>query len=676
MKLSFRKTHKSILSFPDIELPNFVVLTGVNGAGKSHLLEAIENGSMQVDDILIDQTRPIRRFDWTNLIPQDTGAFAPYQINQERYGLWNELSQHIKVYRSQISQTLQQLNQFDLDKLSMDEIVNLTSEKLIEKGNTPEEANQVTQTIQNITQNANQNATNAFINNDPINRSRLIGLFQNSTKKPLIAFGEDDFYDYFPRSWQPIDMFQQSFSRLFADYQNNWLKNRIKYTANQDGEPVIFLNDKEFLEKYGEPPWDFVNSILEIANLDFRINQPPKYDDRAYEPILTDRSRNSQVKFNDLSSGERILMSFALCLYYAGDRRQIVDYPKILLFDEIDAPLHPSMTQSLLRTIQDVLVNRHGIKVILTTHSPSTVALSPEESLYAMYKNDQKRIQKTSKDKALSILTNGVPTLSIDYENRRQVFVESHYDVKYYERLYEKCRGYLIPEVSLNFIASGVGGKGNCDQVREVVNQLQTSGNRTVYGIIDWDLTNFGNKRVKILGKEKRYNIENYILDPILIAAFVLREKLIEKSSIELEEHENYTNLGKFDNVRLQKISDFIVKKFQTEILSATEKTQKADDYLKIIIKVRTLIESLSESAPTSCQYLGNQVIDIPKWFLHIQGHELEIILKEIFRELKRFQNESVLKLEIISKVIDDIPSLIPYDFIVLFKEIQDIESE
>ncbi len=103
MRLSFLRVHKSIASFPETELPNFVVLTGVNGAGKSHLLEAIENGSMQIDDIVVNnQTRPIRRFDWTNLIPQDTGAFAPYQITQERYGFWNEFSQYIKEYRPQI----------------------------------------------------------------------------------------------------------------------------------------------------------------------------------------------------------------------------------------------------------------------------------------------------------------------------------------------------------------------------------------------------------------------------------------------------------------------------------------------------------------------------------------------------------------------------------------------
>lgn len=651
MKLSFLKIHKSITSFPELELPDFVVLTGVNGAGKSHLLEAIENGSMRIDDIEVNnQTRPIRRFDWSNLIPQDTGAFAPYQITQEISGLWNEINQYVKEYRPHISQIIQYFNRVDLDKLKPRELIGLTAEELTKTGSSVEQASQIIQAIRDTISNVNQNVTNRFIQNDRVNRQRLIDLFQSNTDIPLVAFDEDDFYEHFPRSWQPVDIFQQSFARLFADYQRNWLTNRLKFVANLEGETVSFLTEEKFLNKYGEPPWSFVNSILETANLDFRINQPPKYEDRPYEPILTDRVRNSQVRFNDLSSGERILMSFALCLYYADDKNKIiVDNPKILLFDEIDAPLHPSMTQSLLRTIQDVLINRRNIKVILTTHSPSTVALAPEQSIYAMYKTEQRRMQKVTKDKALSILTTGVPTLSIDYENRRQVFVESRYDVQFYEKLHEKLKDYLTPEISLNFIASG-GGNGTCDQVKDVVNQLKKGGNRTVYGIIDWDLKNCGNGRVKVLGKETRYSIENYILDPVLIAAFLLREKFIEPIEVGLCERETYVDFGTFDDTQLQQIADFIVEKVKPKIQPEVQ-----DDCLR-------------------CQYLSGKTIKLPTWFLKIQGHQLEQILKDIFPQLKRFNQEAQLKLEIISKVIDDFPSLIPYDILSLLKEVQDVK--
>jgi len=650
MKLTFVKTFKSITFFPEEELPNFVVLTGVNGAGKSHLLEAIENGSAQIDDIVIDaRTKPIRRFDWTNFVPQDTGAFAPYQINQERYGFWNEISNHVKEFRPQLSETLKQFNRQDLMKRTPRELINTTREQLTSTGSTEDEANRILQTIHDTASTLSQSAATRFIQNDPNNRTRLLSLLQDNIKVPLIVLQEDEFYDYFPSSWQPIDMFQQSFSRLFAAYQRNWLTNRMRYVAHADGELISYLTDVEFVDKYGEPPWVFVNTILETANLDFRINEPPKYDDRPYEPILTDRVSGAQIKFGDLSSGERILMSFALCLYYAEDGRQLVDYPKVLLFDEIDAPLHPSMTLSLLRTIQEVLIDRHDIKVILTTHSPSTVALSTEESLYAMYKADQRRFKKTTKDKALAILTTGVPTLSIDYENRRQVFVESRYDVQFYEPIYQKLRAKLIPEISLTFIASGVGGNGSCDQVREVVNQLYRGGSRTVYGIVDWDLANIGNERVKVLGHNKRYSIENYVLDPVLVGAFLLREKWIDRAEIGMDDTESFIHLATFDSIRLQTVADFIVN------------------------KVRAHLSAEPSEGGIKCDYVGGQTIELPKWFLQLQGHELEAMMKEAFPQLKRFKQEPQLKLEVLSKIVDELPSLISKDFLPLFEQVQNV---
>ncbi|MBE8990161.1 AAA family ATPase [Nostoc sp. LEGE 12450] len=649
MRLSIIRAYKSITSLPEIELPNFVVLTGVNGAGKTHLIEAIEKGCIQVDDIVLDkQTRPIRLFNWANLVPKDSGAFAPYQITQEKDVFWTEISQLIEEYRPFFINKFAEYSGLDVVDEKIRNLVNMTEADLIATGTDPSQASNFFKMFKTFTASLNESLADRFVQNDRYKRSRLVNLLEGNTNIPLIAFEKDDFYKNFPKNWIPVDMFQQSFSRLFVDYQINWDKNERKAFQNSKGKAVSFLTDEEFLMRYGEPPWNFVNSILEAASLDFRINEPPEYDEHPYEPILTDQVRGTQVKFADLSSGERILMSFALCLYYAEDRRQLVDYPKILLFDEIDAPLHPSMIQSLLRTIQEILINRHNIKVILTTHSPSTVALAPQDSLYAMYKADSDRLQKITKDKALAILTTGVPTLSIDYENRRQIFVESQNDVLCYEQIYKKIKDKLLPEISLNFISSGVGGQGNCDQVKDVVNKLHSGGNRTVYGIIDWDLKNYETERVKVMGQENRYSIENYILDPILVAALLLREKWIERSMVGLNDDETYINLGKFDSSRLQVVADFIVKKVGEHIMPQNEADKQ------------------------SCEYISGQSINLPLWFLQIQGHQLEDTLKKIFPQLNRFKQEPQLKKEILSKVIDDVPELIPKDFIVLFQEIQD----
>lgn len=62
--------------------------------------------------------------------------------------------------------------------------------------------------------------------------------------------------------------------------------------------------------------------------------------------------------------------------------------------------------------------------------------------------------------------------------------------------------------------------------MQEVVDKLAGFGNRYIFGIIDWDSCNNENDYVKVLGKNKRYSIENYIFDPILIAAYLFRENM------------------------------------------------------------------------------------------------------------------------------------------------------
>lgn len=651
MQLVFKNPYKSIKAPLNIELNDFTVLTGVNGSGKSHLLEAIENGSIRVDGITLNNNDPnqVRLFDWSNLVPNDTQEIGSYALSQERDNDWNQFSYKTSMYKNQLKQCLRQNGIHDTSNAQVYKLASMEKVELAQELNNTQKADKIYTTIQGL----NNACKDEFIKKN--NSSKLfIERLENICKAPFICIDEDNFYKNYLINYTSnfnyynhVNIFQHSFTRLFTAYAKMRVDNEFREFRNSKGQPVSFLSEQEFRGHNGEPPWDFVNDILATANLDFRINKPDGYNDKPYQAKLIHQISNDSINFSDLSSGEKILISFALCLYYTEDKKQIVNYPKVLLFDEIDAPLHPSMTQSILKTIQEILVEKHHIKVILTTHSPSTVALSPESSIYVMTKDRNNRLKKTSKDEALAVLTAGIPTLSIDYENRRQIFVESRNDINYYESIHSKIKQYIVPEISLSFISSGTN-RENCEQVKSIVKQLVDCGNRKVYGIIDWDKTNISSENIKVLGENKRYSIENYIFDPILVITFLLREKLVTREQLELKETFIYTDILKFNDPKLQALADWIVNKVQTKLQL-----------------------SIEDSETLECQYISDRKINIPVWYLQMQGHKLETTLKEIFPQLKRFSRESALKLEILSKVVDDLPALLSQDFIDLFLDIQ-----
>lgn len=260
-----------------------------------------------------------------------------------------------------------------------------------------------------------------------------------------------------------------------------------------------------------------------------------------------------------------------------------------------------------------------------------------------------KRLEKTNKDRALKILTSGVPSMSIHYENRRQVFVEGKIDATFYEKIYDKLRERLIPEISINFIYSGVTKKDGSSGVKKIVNTLSKFGTKTIYGIIDWDEKNEGNHFIKVLGKDKRYSIENYIFDPLLLGAFLVREKIIPREELGFYKNETYSDIRNFDSKRLQKISDSVLGKILP--------TQTGVDQTK---ELSTLINQKS--------------IELPKHFLVYPGHKLAEKIMITFPPLNSYRKEDRLKTEIIEKIIDDIPEILSSDLERLLKEIQNIE--
>src|SRR4051812_18679818 len=120
ISLTFSKPHRSIRALPEVTLPDFAVITGVNGSGKSHLLEAINNGSVVTPGVSIppqpvppgrNQSVPgtdVRLFTWNNLVPAPGSAADPIQLDRERNAFITHLTaQFAQLRKNFINQVAQ-----------------------------------------------------------------------------------------------------------------------------------------------------------------------------------------------------------------------------------------------------------------------------------------------------------------------------------------------------------------------------------------------------------------------------------------------------------------------------------------------------------------------------------------------------------------------------------------
>ena len=650
--LTFSSVYKSITSLPETRFPNFVVLTGRNGSGKTHLLEAITKGHVK-SNLVANINTDVVMYDWNNIIPEDTGVFQPHQYLTQRSNWFDQIRNSQDAVFPALQQQILALGVPLKHCSTLYKMKNLNARKVAEFISDEETAKQALEQIKEILrQHGHQvyNQSRQHIGDE--NWKKLAPEVVDENPELFLETSESKFFDTKKLLWGEVDPFRQAFGKLFSTYrelihQNDRLE---KYPAQKDSD-LEFLSQEQFIETYGEPPWDFVNKILDVCDLDFRVDAPPLRETSSYEPRLNKLSADVEMKFQDLSSGEKILMSCALCLYNASDFRQEKRFPNLLLLDEVDAPLHPSMSLSLLNTIQDVLVDRKNVTVILTTHSPSTVALAPEEAIFEMNPFGP-TMEKCDKSKALSILTAGVPTLSISFEGRRQVFVESKSDAKLYEKLYLLYKEEINSERSLTFIEvghtdqSGAETNAGCAQVNRIVQWLVDNGNESVLGLVDWDGKVEPIDRIKVLSANLRDGIESLIFDPVLIAAAAIKEHITfcrQKGLISATD--SYASISGWDLAAWQKV----VETVQNLIIGAE---QASTDKLDIT-------------------YLNGMTLSLRKDYLHMDDHKLEENITNTFGFLKpKNTRAGGLMNHIHDSMLSDHPKLLPKDLLDTFHDL------
>jgi len=449
MKIQFGSNHLSIKQFNPVDLPDFTIFTGLNGSGKTQLLEALKNGN-----VLIDSIKPaeIVLFDHIKFKIENEQNFTRAQIIQDKQVAWILFSTQKISGVGNLKQIITNAKNKNLTPEECGKLKSILKEKEKPLLRLNEEDIRTENDLNTKFENYSNEIQNIFSHVNLINNTSAQGVF-------VIAKKLDNFLDEiteltFKRMYVPTNLKENflptELGKAFLEYRlKEYEELHLSVDTDDSGQSITELKkdaEQFCLKSYGgSTPWEIVNEFLRAyRNFDYKITFPDVVTtasytykpDLTFSPELVDQKRNLSIKFNDLSSGEKVLFSLALCLF-KGKSDNI--FPKLLLLDEVDATLHPTMIENLLNVIKNFLITK-GTKVILATHSPTTVALSPEESLFIVNKEGTNRIEKHNRKDALEILTQGYMTLEggiklFDQVGRKEISIMTEgKNTKYIEK--------------------------------------------------------------------------------------------------------------------------------------------------------------------------------------------------------------------------------------------------
>jgi len=534
-------SYKSIKSLKWEDIPDFVVVTGKNGSGKTQLLELIHH------QLGTNQNHK------NNIARNPTIPFFGVVLNVRNF------------------------NATDKEVIYLPATWSLSNLGAINSSTFTNTINTLHQTIIGTNRNAAYTELSEIVKEKIGKPPNTISLRDVQNNLPL------DHFDYINRI-----QLHEGLNEIFLGYH---LKSAELRDSGKSPEEI----EKEL----GAAPWTTINNLLDSAEFPYEVTKPRGYiGDFNFQ--LTSREDSSLIiEFNDLSSGEKILISLGIWMFNSGQAKRL---PKLLLLDEPDAHLHPSVVKDFINVIEKTLVNKHGVKVIITTHSPTTVSFSPEYSLYEMSKEEPQIRPLESKEYGINLLTEGLVVVK---SNNKYVLVEDQDDANYYNAIFSilKNKSEINPNIGVIFIPSSnkeTSTSGGNTVVRSWVEKFTSEGVFDVFqGLIDLDSgSQTPAHNIHIIN---RYSLENYLLDPILVFSSLLHDDLTYSiPGIELS-HKDEHKLLELLEEDLQAIANHIF----SEIEPVLNGIEEADKNLVTI------------------PFINNITLRYPNWFINYRGHDL-----------------------------------------------------
>lgn len=416
----------------------------------------------------------------------------------------------------------------------------------------------------------------------------LVQIIESAVGKPRKEISEDeigeylplDYYDYYNRI-----QLQEGIAESCMAYYLRRLELR------DEGKSL-----DEILTELGDPPWESLNSILAEANFPYYMTEPRSLRSEYQAKLCSRTDSNLHIDISDLSSGEKMLIGLAFWMYNSDKEMRL---PKLLLMDEPDAHLHPSEIRRFIEVLEKTLVEKHSVRVIMTTHSPTTVSFAPEYSLYQISRTGDPISKLQSKEAGIELLTDGLVLVN---QNNKFILVEDQDDADFYSRIFAilKNRGAVDPDVGLVFIpSSNKGGQmsGGKTVVEAWVNKFVENG-VALKGLIDKDMDNVSTENILAL---HRYSLENYLLDPILVCGSMFDFDVdFEIPGIPIT-HKNRHGLTHLEVQELQLVADHICGQVQPVLTGLSADDTKTEDV----------------------EFIGGLTLKYPRWLLNHRGHDL-----------------------------------------------------
>ena len=432
MHVKLNQPIPSIKEMGEFDLPDFAVLIGRNGVGKTQLLRAIVGGGAKVSGL---SSSHIEMYDIDTFRPDDGekggwGNSSLFHDTVEAYLSAKSGLPLVEVAGRIFNETLQSwgLNDDANKRLNFEQAAHNVILSGGEYGAFErlggDEA--VTAYFKSITievlskiQSANRGSGSTRQQSDSFKNAqvRLIcHAMWLSHKLPHEVTRED----ILRASHFEGKTIGNQLSEIFARYkleQYAWA-----HTESEKGEKTVHGLMSEYCNAY-RPPWEILGESLdqmreasddpELFNFEFSNPEQNKlsfgsHQQYSFSTKFTNRTTGDSYSVTELSSGEKIIV----CLCLSAFNREIGQRkPGLILLDELDAVLHPSMISALLAGLKNQFVNK-GTRVIMATHSVTTVSLLDEGEIFKMIRSGSRvDVRRVTKADAVDDLSEGLATI-------------------------------------------------------------------------------------------------------------------------------------------------------------------------------------------------------------------------------------------------------------------------